>query len=268
MKWTCKQHGGKRVVTVSIALCWKLSNPVSYSCKWWEFTLQGLWLPIQESRECAWEAGGMQTKSLLMICDSTGGSLQTLLSPEPAGSQLLTKSSSPYLWPKDRWLLWRPDGHLKSSSYSQLQVSFRAESPDFWCVASNFLQGCLPVPHPPQSHPTPMCTRCPAAQPALPPCCPTPCHSSPLCLHQTSFHFASPLPSLFPTNPLLSQSRLSEALPSFFSEIGSGKPTYYHTQSSGKNPVAVFAPTSTIFLLFVLATLLPTLKLQTLWRQC
>lgn len=138
----------------------------------------------------------------------------------------------------------------------------------FRSVASNFLQGCLPVPHPPQSHPTLVRTRCPAAQPALPPCCPTPCHFSPLCLYHTSFHFASPLPSLFPTNPLLSQSRLSEALPSFFSEIGSGKPTYYHTESSGKNAVTVCAPTSTIFLLFVLATLLPTLKLWTLWGQC
>lgn len=43
--------------------------------------------------------------------------------------------------------------------------------------------------------------------------------------------------------------------------MGSGKPTYYYTLSSGKTPVTLSPPLSTIFLLFVLADLLPTLKL-------
>lgn len=50
------------------------------------------------------KGGGTGTRSLLLICDSTAGNLQTLLSPGPAGSQLLRKSSSPYLCPVDRCL--------------------------------------------------------------------------------------------------------------------------------------------------------------------
>lgn len=151
--------------------------------------------------------GHMGSESLL-ISDSTTGSLQTLLSPGPAGSQLLRKSSSPYLWPKARSMHWGPCGNFKFSSFGQLLSLSYSWVTWFQSVVSNFLQGCLPVPRPPQSHPPCMCTRCPVAQPALPPCCPTACHSSPLCLYLTSFHFASPLPSPFPTNPLLSHCRL------------------------------------------------------------
>lgn len=125
----------------------------------------------------------------------------------------------------------------------------------FWSVVSSSLQGRLPVPRPPQSHPTPKCTRCPAAQPALPLCCPTPCHSSPLCLYLTSFHFASPPPSPFPANPLLSHSRLSGVLTSFFSGMGSGKPTYDNAQSSGKNP-ATSSPSPSLPSSFCLSWLL------------
>lgn len=134
-------------------------------------------------------------------------------------------------------MLWGPCGHLKFSSYSLLQVSFIVESLSFKAL---FLNSCraLFLSHVlPKSHPTCICTLCPTAHPALPPRSPTPCHSSPLCLYLTSFHFAAVLPSPFTTNPLLSHLRLCEALKSSLSRMGSGKPNCYPTQSSGKNPI-------------------------------
>lgn len=79
------------------------------------------------------------------------GSLQTLLSPGPAGSQLLRKSSSPYLWPKARSMHWGPCGNFKFSSFGQLQVSLIAESLGFKVLFPTscravFLSHVLPSP--------------------------------------------------------------------------------------------------------------------------
>lgn len=159
---------------------------------------------------------------------------------------------------------WGPCGRFKFSSYGQLQVSFIAESPGLEVL---FLTTCRAVF---LSHvlPSPTlltcATRCPAAQPALPPCCPTPCHSSPaLSLPHFLPFCLSTSPSPFPANPLLSHSRLPEVLTSFFSEMGSGKPTYYHTESSGKNPVTSSPPflPSSFCLSWLLFSLLLNCKL-------
>lgn len=209
--------------------------------------------------------GHMGTKSLL-FCGSMTGSLQTLLNPRPAGSQLLRKSSSPYLWPKARSMHWGPCGNFKFSSFGQLQVSFIAESLGFKVL---FPTSCRAVF---LSHVLPSPTLL-ACAPAVPWLSLLFLHAVPLLATLPPFVSTS-LPSILPFHCLHpSQLTLYCHTPDFLkfwqvSKMGIGKPTYYYTLSSGKNPVTLSPPLSTIFLLFVLAALLPTLKLQTLWGQC
>lgn len=81
------------------------------------------------------------------------------------------------------------------SSKSLLQLSHSVSRRFPASCRAAFLSHVLPKSHP---------KRIPSVlQLILPPCSPTPCHSSPLCFHLTSFHFPALLPSPFPTNPLL-----------------------------------------------------------------
>lgn len=99
--------------------------------------------------------GGVGTHSLLLICNSTAGSLQTLLCPGLAGSQLPRKTVQRIYNPRTDAL-----GTLWSFKIWFLQSApslFIAESPGFEVL---FPSSCraLPVPHPPQSQPTHVCT--------------------------------------------------------------------------------------------------------------
>lgn len=218
--------------------------------------VKGMWMGswvIWELRACCFVAAWLEACKPCPISD-----LQVL---SCSGNQV------PLIYgPRLDQCIGGPCGNFKFSSFGQLQVSFIAESLGFKVL---FPTSCRAVF---LSHVLPSPTLL-ACAPAVPWLSLLFLHAVPLLATLPPFVSTS-LPSILPFHCLHpSQLTLYCHTPDFLkfwqvSKMGIGKPTYYYTLSSGKNPVTLSPPLSTIFLLFVLAALLPTLKLQTLWGQC